>query len=223
EVTIENLQGNVSSALLAEQGTNTVSQVGIDLTRDSRDNVFSPTKGFIVNGGIDLAGGLFGADKDFYRIQGSGSYYVPLKWNSVLEVRLRAGIVDDYGDSIRVPIFERFFAGGASTVRGYDERDVGPKDPATADSIGGESLIVGNLEYTIPLIEFIKLAGFVDAGSVSAEADEIGEDSFKVGTGLGLRVKTPIGPVKLDYGYPLKEPDDGKREGKFYFSVSRGF
>ena len=84
------------------------------VTKDKRDNVFNPTKGWLLSASTDLAGGPFGGTKDFYRLQTRGNYYVPFKFNSVLEFRARAGVVDDYGDSSSVPIFERFFAGGRS-------------------------------------------------------------------------------------------------------------
>ena len=149
---------------------------------------------------------------------------MPWKFDSVLELRARAGIVDAYGDSTKVPIFERFFAGGARSIRGYNERKVGPLDANTNDPVGGEALLTANIEYTIPLIEFIKLAAFFDTGNVWADIEDLGSGDFKSGTGLGFRVKTPIGPVNLDYGYPLNdEPGEDGRTGKFYFSVSRGF
>ena len=70
----------------------------------------------------------------------------------------------------------------------------------------------------------MKLAAFVDSGNVWEKVEDFGSGEFKSGTGVGVRVKTPIGPVNLDYGYPLTdEPGEEGRSGKFYFSVSRGF
>jgi len=224
EIEIENFDSNVSADLLAEEGKNRVSSFGTAVTLDKRDNVFSPTKGWVVGGSADIAGGALGGDKDFYRIQGHSSYYVPLKWDSVLEFTVRTGIVDAYGDSTKVPIFERFFAGGGRSIRGYDERKVGPIDSSTNDPVGGEAMLVGNVEYTIPVIDFVKLAAFFDVGNVWAKVSDFGTDEYKAGMGVGLRIKTPIGPVNLDYGYPLNdEPGEDGRSGKFYFSVSRGF
>lgn len=224
KVTIEDLDADVSADLAAEAGTNNVSAAGFTVTMDKTDSLFSPTQGWVVGGGADFAGGAIGGDKDFYRLQGRGSYYIPLKFKSVLEFRLRAGFVDAYGDSSKVPIFERFFAGGARSIRGYDERKVGPLDPSTDDPIGGEGLFTANVEYTVPLIEFVKLAAFFDMGNVWSRVEDFGSGDLKSGTGLGLRVKTPIGPINLDYGYPLSdEPGEEGRSGKFYFSVSRGF
>ncbi len=224
KVTIENFEDDVSADLLAEEGANRVSVAGFSVTRDTRDSVFSPKKGLKVGTSFDLAGGFLGGDKDFYRVETETLYYIPLKFKSVVELHLRTGIIDAYGDSTKVPIFERFFAGGARTIRGYEERGVGPLDSLTTDPIGGESMVIANIEYTVPLIEFIKLAAFFDVGNVWADLNDFGSGEFKSGTGLGLRIKTPIGPVNLDYGYPLNdEPGEVDRTGKFYFSVSRGF
>ena len=224
EVTIDNFDEDVMADLLAEEGENTVSSLSLTLTRDTRDNVFNPRKGYTLSGTADGAGGILGGDKDFWRFLARAGYYVPLKFDSVLEFRLRGGVTDAYGDSSKVPIFERFYAGGSRTIRGYDERRVGPLDTITDDPIGGEGLLVGNIEYTIPLIDYIKLALFVDGGNVWEKIEDFGSGDYVFGTGMGLRIKTPIGPVNLDYGYPLSdEPGEEERSGKFYFSVSRGF
>lgn len=226
-IKISNMDSGVSADLAAEEGENVVSTLGFTLNHDYTDSVYNPTKGWVWNNGVDFAGGPLAGDKDFYRVQTKGSYYVPIKIRStgtVLELRGRAGIVKAYGDSDKVPIFERFFAGGARTIRGYDERKVGPLDSATNDPVGGEAMLVGNIEYTIPVVEIIKLATFLDVGNVWSKASDFGSGNYKAGVGFGLRVKTPIGPVNLDYGYPLNdEPGEEGRSGKFYFSVSRGF
>lgn len=224
KVKISNFDDNVSAELLREEGENNLSVMGTGLTRDTRDSAFNPTKGLYLNGEVDLAGGPFAGDKDFYRLTSKASYNIPLKYNAVLEFRLNTGVMDSYGDSDYVPIFERFFAGGSKTIRGYRERKVGPLDSVTNDPIGGESMIVGNAELTIPLVDFLKWAFFYDTGNVWKEMEDIGSSGFKSGVGTGLRFKTPIGPINLDYGYPLdREDGEESRSGRFYFSVSRGF
>ena len=231
DIEIGNFEEPVSNDLRAEEGDNRVSSVGLSLSYDKRDNSLSPSRGFFVRGGVDVAGGALGGDKDFARLSANMSYYIPLKYRSVLEFRMRSGIIDAYGeydDSIGhqrvVPIFERFFVGGSRTIRGYNERKVGPLDPVTGDPVGGESMLVGNIEYTIPVIEFIKLAAFFDIGNVWAKREDLGAGGYKSGAGMGLRVKTPIGPINLDYGYPLNSEDgETERSGKITFSVSRGF
>ncbi|MBF0619073.1 MAG: outer membrane protein assembly factor BamA [Candidatus Omnitrophica bacterium] len=222
---INNFADNVSADLLAEGGQNAVSAVGAALTDDHRDSTITPTKGWIGTVSSDVAGGPLGGDKDFYRLETNASYYVPFKFNSVLEFNGRVGMIDAYGNSATVPIFERYFAGGARSIRGYSERGIGPTDSSTGDPIGGDGIMTGTIEYTIPLIDVIKFATFYDIGNVWAKYTDIGVNKLYSGYGVGFRVKTPIGPMNLDYGIPLdKEPGaTSKGNGKFYFSVSRGF
>jgi len=223
-IKISDIDPTASNELLKEEGENTISSIGLKLALDKRDNKFDPTKGLYLGGWFDIAGGMFGGDKDFTRFTTRTSYNIPTWPNSVLELRLRVGIMDPFGDSSEVPIYERFFAGGANTIRGYQERKVGPIDSASEDPIGGESMLVANIEYTKPLFEYIKVAAFFDSGNVWAKSSDFGSGDFKSGFGLGARIKTPIGPIRLDYGIPLdKEPGEDKREGQFYFSMSHGF
>jgi len=226
QIKISNLDSGVSSALAEQAGTSLVSSLGFSVTNDYRDSKLSPTKGWAITNNADLAGGPLGGDKNFYRLQTSGEYFYPIKINdvtTVLEVSGRTGIVQSYPDTPDVPIFERYFTGGQDSIRGYDERTVGPVDPNTNDAIGGDALLLGSVEYTVPIIEIIKGAVFFDTGNVWDKVRNYGTGGLKSGTGVGLRIKTPIGPIKLDYGIPLDKEPGKKKNGKFYFSVSRGF
>lgn len=224
DITISDVSSDATNELKKEIGKNTVSSLDFTITRDTRDNIFDPTKGTVLSGQFGVAGGPLGGDKDFFRIIGKGSHDIPVIRGSVLEFRLRTGFIDAYGNSTDVPIYERFFAGGTNSIRGYNERKVGPIDPVSEDPIGGESMLIGNIEYIMPIIEFIKLAAFFDTGNVWSKVSDFGKSGFKSGMGLGVRIKTPIGPMKLDYGYPLdSEPGEEGKQGKFYFSMSHGF
>jgi len=226
-INISNLDSGVSEALAEQAGNSLVSSVGVSVTNDYRDSKLSPTRGWTVTNSADLAGGPLGGDRNFYRVQTSGEYYIPVVINdvtTVLEISGRTGIVQSYPDTPDVPIFERYFAGGQDSIRGYDERTVGPLDPNTNDAVGGDAILLGSVEYTVPIIEIIKGAIFFDTGNVWDKVRDYGTGGVKSGTGVGLRVKTPIGPIKLDYGIPLDtEPGQTSKSGKFYFSVSRGF
>lgn len=224
DVTISNIDDAASSELKKEVGTNTISKLGLGLTYDTRDNIFDPTRGYMLNGLLEGAGGPLSGDKNFSRYTFKGSLDIPLSFKSVLEFRGQAGFAEAFGGSDEVPIYERYFAGGAYTIRGYNERKVGPADPASNDPIGGNSMLVANIELTIPLMDFIRVAGFFDTGNVWEKAGDFGSGGFKSGLGFGLRVKTPIGPIRLDYGFPLNdEPGEDEKKGKFYFSMSNNF
>jgi len=236
EVKISSIPDNATEALRKESGTNLISRLTWNVSYDRRDNRFSPTKGFITGCSLENAGGFIGGDKDFVKGWFHGSYYHSIIENVVLELKGRVGLSDNYGDSDDIPIYERYFAGGATTIRGYEQRAVGPRDPGSNVAIGGEALVIGNAEVTFPIYKnMIKGAVFYDVGNVWASVRDIfsGNDTdvsgskhsggYKQGTGIGVRVKTPIGPVKLDYGFPLNDNYDDEKEGQFYFSVSHGF
>jgi outer membrane protein insertion porin family len=236
-IDISNLADN-SSADLNEEAAESPYLVSVftpSLTYDSRDNVFDTRKGNLLTGAFDFAGGPLGGDKNYWKFFGRASHYFPMPRGAVLEVRGRLGLAQPYSSTEKVPIAERFFAGGAYTIRGYEERKVGPVD-SDGDPLGGASMAVGNIEYTYPLFSFLKVAAFYDVGNVWDKLGDIfsnknandveNSGGFKSGLGLGLRIKTPIGPIMLDYGFPM-DPESGKssrsKSGRFHFSASHGF
>lgn len=224
EVKISDVQEGASQALRDEEGKNTTSSTALTLTHDERDNRFNPTKGYLLSGTGELAGGPFGGDKDFWKLDGIASTYFAHLESFVLELKLRAGVVDEYDDSVRVPIYERFYLGGANTIRGYRERRIGPRDTGNNEPIGGESYWVTNFEETFPIVPgLMKGAVFYDVGSLSDDAGDLGGGTVYSGVGVGVRIKTPIGPVKLDMGYPLDDIEGEKKQVRFYFNISQGF
>ena len=226
EVKISDIVTGASQDLKDELGSNWISRLTWNLSYDTRDNRYVPTKGWVAGLSLENAGGFIGGDKDFAKVFLNGSYYYSIIENVVLELKGRMGVCDSYGDTKKVPIYERYFAGGATTIRGYKQRAVSPRDPAdNTIYVGGESMVIGNAEVTFPVFQkIIKGAVFFDVGAVHEKAQDLFKNAgYVMGTGVGVRVKTPIGPLKLDYGYPLNKNHDDKKEGQFYFSVSHGF
>ncbi len=225
QIKISNPSDDIGEEFKAEEmGKYNISSTTYGLTYDSRDNVFDPRRGELVSGTIDVAGGPFGGDKDFSKLFLRMSHYQPLFMKSVMELRLRAGVAKPYDDSTSVPIYERYFAGGANTIRGYKERKIGPIYN-NGDPKGGEAMLVANAEYTYPLMNFLRVAFFYDIGDVWEKARDMGSGGLKAGTGIGFRIKTPIGPIMLDYGIPLNKAsgEDTKGDGRFHFNMSHGF
>ena len=223
-VRIKDVVDDASQALKDEAGTKKLSTAELSLAYDTRDNVFSPSKGIYFNNSLGITASFLGGDTDFIRFESGLSKFFPVFRKSVLEFRLRLGIEEPFSDTDKVPLYSRFFAGGASTIRGYHERKIGPIDPVTHDPIGGEALFVGNIEYTYPLNSILKLATFFDTGNVWEKASDLLSGGIKSSVGVGIRVKTPLGPLSLDYGWPLDvEPGETSKTGRFHFNVSRGF
>jgi outer membrane protein insertion porin family len=223
-VEINDIVPEATQELKDEAGTNDLSSGEINLSFDTRDNAFSPSKGIYFSNSFQITGGPFGGDKDFIKYLSRLSLYFPLVNKSVIEFRFRIGFANPFSDTDKIPIYERFFAGGASTIRGYHERKVSPIDAVTEDPIGGEAMFIGNIEYTYPLTNFLKVATFFDTGNVWKEKEDFLSGGLKSSIGVGLRVKTPIGPISIDYGWPLNtEPGEEGKQGRFHFNVSRGF
>jgi outer membrane protein insertion porin family len=220
EVTVSDVADNASTDVTREEGDSTLSTFSLTLTRDTRNNVYNPTEGGIIKNGVEFAGGPFGGDKDFIKYTSMLDWYFRYFENCVFEVKLEAGVVGEYGDSDVVPIYERFYAGGGNSIRGYDYREVGPMS-AAHNPIGGKSMAVANFEYTFPIVKQLRGAVFYDVGNVWEDVSDFG-DEFKSGVGVGVRVKTPLGPVKVDWGYGL-DHEPGESKSKFHFSMSRGF
>ena len=223
DVKISDVDDTALDDLKKEQGSNLISSLSLGLTRDTRDSTLSPTKGYILFGSVEGAGGPLSGDKNFVKYYGSTSFYFSPFEKQVLQLTARVGAVGAFGDSDSVPIYERFFAGGADTIRGYKERGVGPKDASTNSPLGGNAMLIGNAEYVFPIVEFLKGALFTDAGNVWQNESDFGKGGWRYSVGTGIRVKTPVGPVKLDYGFPLVVDEGEKKVGRFHFSLSRAF
>ncbi|MBN1872255.1 MAG: outer membrane protein assembly factor BamA [Candidatus Omnitrophica bacterium] len=224
-IDISDVSDTASQEIRDEEGNKWVSRGLLSCKYDTRDNVFTPTDGFIVGGSLENAGGVFGGDKDFVKYGIYGNKYISFfDKKLVLELSSSLSLADSYGDTDKVPIFERYYAGGGNSVRGYKERYIGPRDATTNEPIGGNSRLLSSAEITFPLVEkVIKGAVFVDGGEVWEEIPDTFSTTLKFGTGIGARVKTPLGPVKLDYGWPLSDNHDDEKKGRFYFSMSHGF
>ena len=108
------------------------------------------------------------------------------------------------------------------TVRSFQERSLGPLDPASGNPLGGEFYSVFNAEYEIPItaIEGLNLVGFTDAGNVLATSGQAGLSNMRYAIGLGVRYATPIGPIRAEYGY---NPDRQPREPQGTFHFGFGF
>ncbi|MFH2138436.1 MAG: outer membrane protein assembly factor BamA [Candidatus Omnitrophota bacterium] len=222
-VRIADIIDDASSDIKLEEGKNYISSITSEITHDTRDNIYNPTTGWYNMVSCEIGGGALGGDKDFVKYYTNHSKYFPLTEKAVLELKARAGYVESYDDTKVVPIYERFYAGGANTIRGYKERRVGPEGER-GDPIGGRILGVFNVEYIYKIAKNLKWAFFYDNGNVWRRPSEFEWDNLKLKSsiGTGIRVKTPLGPIRLDYGYALN-PKPGESKGRFHFTMSHEF
>lgn len=168
---------------------------------DSRDNIYDPHEGKRMSYSVEW-GGAFGGDFDFVKLSTDYRYYYRAGGENVWALNLGAGYAD--GD---MPLSQRFAMGGSDTLRGYED-----------DQFRGNSMLKATLEYRFPIVKRVQGVLFTDNGYAW---DKRHEDEFDLGLiknsyGVGLRINSPLGPVKLDYGY-------GEDGGKFHFSFGGQF
>jgi outer membrane protein assembly complex protein YaeT len=189
--------------------------LGLTQTTDYRDNQIAPTRGWIFSTAIDV--GTIDGQRAFTRSVGRFSYYRPIG-KLQLALGARAGLIEPVDEGI--PIDIRFFNGGATTVRSFAERDLGPKDKG-GHPLGGEFFTVFNAELTFPIAGGLQGAVFADAGNLRGHT-ELGIEDMRYALGVGLRYALPVGPIRLDYGI---NPDRREDEdfGAFHFSFGMAF
>lgn len=221
DIEIFNVDLGVSQQIIDEEGAQLKSQVGSSLVWDTRDNPFLSRRGHRVVVSPYVAGGPLGADTQIYGFDVQASQYFHLPWDTILLLNGEVATVDTWGDGDRVPIFDRLFLGGSSDLRGFDYRDVGPKD-INGEPLGGKTLARATIEYTVPVIEHVRAAIFYDVGMLESDANNISSEHVGSDVGVGLRLDLPIGPLRIDYGIPIQKDGNGN-SGKFNFNVGYQF
>ncbi len=196
----------VSAILAREDSPRNLTTISAIYINDTRDNYVDAEKGFFTSTSFGVTPRWLGSN-NYLSLYSQNSYNRMLPAGVGMVVALRIGLAWPYGRDTSIPISERYFSGGASSLRGFKTDTAGPVDPGTGQPTGGNALIVGNFELRFPLVKPISLAWFYDTGDVFARVDSIRLSGFSHTSGLGIRVKTPLGPLRLDYGYNLNLPD----------------
>lgn len=218
-----NLTFDLAPAIAAvTPGESRTHAVDLPFQRDSADDPFFPTFGSRANLVFERAGGRLGGDMHFTKVSLDHAVYTPLFRSVVLALTARAGAVKPFGELREIPVFERFFAGGANSVRGYGERGLGPKD-AFGNPVGGDVMAGAGAEVRFPLVWKLNGAAFFDGGQVAPRTDLQDVWRWKYGAGLGVRLRTPVGPIRLDYGRKVnRDPGDIGRD-RWHFSLGQAF
>lgn len=190
--------------------------------RETVDNFFYPQDGIRSNLRYERAGGVLGGTLDFNRVTGQASVFETIWGFLTTAATLRAGFIEEYDDTEAIPIFERLFMGGANSVRGYAERGVGPMD-ALGAPLGGTLRLGATAELRFPLVWILTGAVFLDGGMVGDRAPDVQPARWKYGAGAGLRLQTPVGPIRLDYGYKLNRSRGDNDPWRIHFSLGESF
>jgi len=211
--------------IIQQEGKSTLSSLTTTYSYNTTDNRLDPSSGIDANASWEFAG--IGGTEKFSKYILDARYFVPWKWETVFSVHGQLGYVHSL-NSDDVPIDERFYLGGIYNIRGFDNREVGPRD-VNGDFIGGDTEAYFNFEYIFPLYKELKIKGvtFFDVGNTWSNDDYTGEDADRFGSwrysaGYGIRWLSPMGPLRFEYGYNL-DKRDYEPSSKFDFMIGRFF
>ena len=206
-----------------------ISKVGLTLSRDTRDSILFPKEGSIVALRKEFAGGIFGGDAEYGRLELQGARFLETfdPMEQVLSVSGKIGTLGRFnGEDANVPFFERFFLGGPYNLRGWDYRDVGI-NPAEGEPEGGNSYSYASLEYTFKVADPLRLALFYDAGYLRGGDFKLtpgsGYEGWHDNWGFGVRIMVMGMPLRLDLGFPITDPSNTGGSPQFHFSGGSRF
>ena len=202
-----------------QDGDYTRSHFRLSYEYDSRDAMVTPRKGGHLEGHVGYSGP--GSTVETYTVGLSGSYYYNSFWDSIFSINFGLETVDTVSGGDDVPIFERCYLGGPANLRGFRYRDVGMIDEALAgdETMGGNSSAFVQFEVTLPVIESVRFAMFVDAGFVHKDSFDFKPNEWAADYGIGLRINLPMGPLAVDYAIPFKSANCADDDGQFQFYV----
>ncbi len=221
-VEITDIDPTMPSFVRKEEGHTLVSAGGVSFTRDTRDNVTFPTWGNRVQVDNWVAGGPFGGQVDYYQLDVRATQWIPLfdAGEQTLMLLARGGGMVPFNDN-SIPFYERFTLGGAYTMRGFKFGHVGPFDGD--EPTGGNTYGLFTAEYTVKVIEQLRLAAFYDWGFVNSKGFDFNTAGYNDDAGFGLRILVMGAVMRIDVGFPITtspQNDDGVR---FNFSFGTVF
>ena len=216
--------GSIDSTLESDAGKDQIYSVSLFASKDTRKNYFDPQDASVTELGLSFSNSI-GEDSEgkkentkYFTFIAAWKRYQPVKFKLfrkdfriVFASRLKLGTIYELNSGGSIPISDLFFAGGATTVRGYDEQLLGPTGNASDGSLiarGGKMLFLANAELRFPIWWLFMGEIFFDGGQVWREIDQIHTNNIKFTTGAGIALMTPIGPIRIDYGYKLMPESD---------------
>ena len=223
------LVSNNTAELIRKDTPRNLSTVSAIYINDTRDNYLDPMRGFFTSTDLSITSKLPRAllgSGHYVSLFTQNSYYRTLRGPLRLASYLRFGFIHPFAGDRNVPISERLFAGGASTLRGFETDRAGPLGPSN-EPVGGNALLIGNLELRLPLVSRLEMSGFYDGGNVFLNLSSIRLSDVSHTVGVGLRIRTPFGPIRLDYGVNLNLPPHlkvlGYKAGHFSVTIGPSF
>ncbi|MBN1546604.1 MAG: outer membrane protein assembly factor BamA [Syntrophaceae bacterium] len=212
---ISNVDEDADEDIKEDEGKTTISSITFTLSRDTTNDNMFPSKGSRNSISIENAGSFLGGDVDFLKYDLSSTWFFPLPFDTVFSVRGRMGYIQAIGDKEDIPDYELYELGGINTLRGLE--DVGPKYD-NGDTKGGNTMLCFNFDYIFPLIRSAGMKGVIFFDTGNAWDDEYDITDMRETAGVGIRWYSPIGPLRLEWGYVLDRKDD-ESGSKWEFTI----
>lgn len=213
-----------SYASLLTASDSSISKVGFQLLRDTRDKIINTTSGNRVEINTEVAGGAMGGDFDFYKLEFKGAQFYPLFdfQSQVFSILARTGVIEEYGRSKDVPYYYKYFLGGPYSLRGFEYNGISPRN-SDGYLEGGKTYAMLSLEYSADIVSPVRFAIFYDAGFVNAKSYDFNPADFHDNFGIGISLFVAGAPLRLDYGVPLSGDPRNKNGNQFNFSFGTRF
>ncbi len=199
----------------------TSARISSGFTRDTRTPLLNPSGGSWFKIAGSVSGGIAGGSIDFYTVDSEFRLFFQVNRRLVLAGRAAGSVALGYSGNRGIPPNDRLYLGGGTTVRGYGFQTLGPQDE-DGNPLGGNVMALGNIEARVSVWGNLGAAVFADGGGIWTDVQQVSSGTAGFGTGLGLRYDTPIGPIRLDYGFAPTWSNSLKR-GKVYFAIGQAF
>ncbi len=203
-----------------DEGTLAISSIRTGALYDTRDNPFDPARGVLIGASLKIASTYLLGETDFVKLTIHGSTYRKLGRRFTLALAVKGGAAQGFADTRQLPIVERFFLGGRNTVRGFEQDTLGPKGKDGTPT-GGNAFLMSNIELRTYVGRGFSIVGFLDGGNVWTKTVNM-DLTFRYTAGLGIRYRTPVGPIRIDYGHKL-DRREGESAGEVHFSIGHAF
>lgn len=230
-----NVEATAAQEILDSLDINITNFIRLGFQRDTRNRAYDASEGARYSFSTKHAGGELGGDSSFTKLEGNVSLFFPTFWKTIFHVRLAGGYVRE-NEKGKLPVKEKFYLGGINTIRGFEPGDISPKetvtiiDPitlekiTTEDRIGGNKMWYSNIEFIFPLVPDAGLKGliFYDVGNVYDFEEDWDFDRIKQSVGYGFRWLSPMGPLRLEWGYNL-DPEGDEQQSSWDFTIGGSF
>jgi len=220
--TLSDVKDSASQVIKDSMDINITSALGLGFSLDTRDKLTDPSTGYLYTINSKYAGGFLGGDADFTKFEGSAGWFFKIPWDSVFHYKVAAGYTFA-NTSGRLPVYEKFYLGGMNSIRGFKSSGITPR-ATNGDRIGGGKMWYTNTEWIFPLVKDAGLKGllFFDCGNVYDVDEDWNFDAIKKSVGVGFRWLSPMGPLRLEWGYNI-DPTPDEAQSKWDFSLGGSF